>query len=646
MKFCLSRASAGSHLILLITAFIVGHAVYGIHRYQNLLPVDFLRPSLWWCVYGGICAAVFYAGWIGYGLIMAHITKQRIGHILIRDAYSFLPLILSMGVWLKHLSFPAFLPVIPAVGGVIAIKVSALHAYRRLNWLSWSTRTIHTLLTLCILFYAVVFGLMTWLRLMAFRSYADFGIFVQQLWGFAHFKLLPMTTARGFIFFGDHVSPILCILAPFYWIVGWLCGGAVTLGVLQSFGFAIGALPLYWLARDRLHSPTVSLFFPIIYLLYPGVQLPNLGDFHESLLIAPLSLFAFYYLQRLEYRRMWVFVILTLMCKEDASLIIGMLGAYTWFILRNRALGVSLVGIAIVWLGVCLWGIVPFFREGQTYGYLGFFKVDASQEPGISLLISQIMEPIRTSISLNKIIYFVQLLLPLGFLSLAAPAEFLIGVPTLLALVLYTGPPFGMVASISSWHTAAVVPWVFISSIYGVERVMRGFQGLSAVVPWTSSRGIAIVTYLALCGVLSNMVYGVLPYSVNFSFNDFRITEHDRIGHDLLTQIPPDAAVSTTSQMLAHLGDREWIYHFPEPFKRVIWMSDKLVPRPPDYVLVDTLQAVVMEITATQRAGFMEEVRAFSRHPDYHTFIAQDGYVIFKRNKDILLDPKDMLLDP
>ena len=66
--------------------------------------------------------------------------------------------------------------------------------------------------------------------------------------------------------------------------------------VAQAVAIALGALPVFWLARKHLGSERAALGFALAYLLYPPTQWLTLNEFHPVALACPLLLFAFWYL--------------------------------------------------------------------------------------------------------------------------------------------------------------------------------------------------------------------------------------------------------------------------------------------------------------------------------------------------------------
>ena len=100
----------------------------------------------------------------------------------------------------------------------------------------------------------------------------------------------------------------------------------------------------------------------------------------------------------------------------------------------------------------------------------------------------------------------------------------------------------------------------------------------------------------------------------------------------MLEHIPPEASVTTTSQISAHLGNREKIYIWPIPFQPADWVNMEEFPKiMPEYVMLDTSYTVVQEMDALHDT-FIQEVRTFTETHPYRPVVSQDGYIIYQRN--------------
>ena len=64
----------------------------------------------------------------------------------------------------------------------------------------------------------------------------------------------------------------------------------------QAVAVALGALPVFWLARKHLGSERLAVLFSLAYLLYAPVQWLALDEFHAVALACPLLLYAVWYL--------------------------------------------------------------------------------------------------------------------------------------------------------------------------------------------------------------------------------------------------------------------------------------------------------------------------------------------------------------
>src|SRR5260370_32418053 len=74
----------------------------------------------------------------------------------------------------------------------------------------------------------------------------DLGIQDQTVWGYSRLEIIPNTVLGVPNLLGDHFSPILMVLAPFY----WLWPSAATLLVAQAVLLAVAGIPIYlWGSR-------------------------------------------------------------------------------------------------------------------------------------------------------------------------------------------------------------------------------------------------------------------------------------------------------------------------------------------------------------------------------------------------------------
>src|SRR5438552_12725540 len=101
--------------------------------------------------------------------------------------------------------------------------------------------------------YATAFAALSVLRHEAFETGRfDVGNMVQAVWSTAHGHLLRMTDLHGeqISRLAAHVDPILVLFAPLWWI--WPSPNMLL--VVQAAAVAVGAVPVFLLARKQLAS--------------------------------------------------------------------------------------------------------------------------------------------------------------------------------------------------------------------------------------------------------------------------------------------------------------------------------------------------------------------------------------------------------
>lgn len=412
------------------------------------------------------------------------------------------------------------------------------------------------LLILAVAAYALFFSYLTLTRYAAFEARAlDLGNLHQTVWNTAQGRLFHMTNQPGTVNrLSLHVEPILLPIAALY----WLHDGPETLLVLQAVVVALGALPLFALARLKLRSEWLALLFAVAFLLNPSIQGANWLEFHPVTLAPTFLLATFYFL--IAGRTGWyiVFAVLSASCKEEMGLLLFMIGLYAFVWLRRYRLGLLTMGLALSWSLVAVLGIQQIFAEGNIhwgrYEYLGatpLQKVTALlTQPGVVLAQLQRAEAFR---------YLREVLQPVGFTALLAPEVLLLALPSLAINLLADFPPMHQVYTLI--YVAPIVPFVMLASVMGVARLQQIFIHH----PQPEWRGRAVGWGVALLGLLGALVtqqqYGYLPGGGNYRL--YPVTDHHRQAAAMIAQIPANAKVSAQDRLDPHVAGRETIYIFP-----------------------------------------------------------------------------------
>jgi uncharacterized membrane protein len=148
-----------------------------------------------------------------------------------------------------------------------------------------------------------------------------------------------------------------------------------TLLVIQSFVLGLGALPLYWLAKDELKNYNAAVLFAAAYLLHPAIHSINWFDFHVEAFLPVFFLFALYYLSKRKLARYIIFVILAMASTQNAAILTFFVGVYAMWLNRGHILSTIrkrhvkektvfipfiTIALSLIWLFLS-WSIVHFF---------------------------------------------------------------------------------------------------------------------------------------------------------------------------------------------------------------------------------------------------------------------------------------------
>jgi uncharacterized membrane protein len=356
---------------------------------------------------------------------------------------------------------------------------------------------------------------------------------------------------------GDHFSPILYLFVP----LGWLAPGATALLLAQTVIFAAGAVAIAGFAARRLGDPRLAAGFALLYLLSPTLHGINIRDIHPTAFAIPLLLAAAW---AVDARRPWwaaAAVVLALAGREDAA--IAGVGFGVWLALARRrraaGAGVAVACLALLWFDINV--LMPHFR-GEPYPHL-IRRWAYLGETLPEVLVSLAVRPWRwmpVVFTLDKAVYLLALLAPLGFLPLAAPRVAAAALPGLAMNLLSTDP---VLFHHRTPYQAFVLPFLLLAAVDGFA-ALRGAAWWPRRVP----RGAPLVAAALVALVLSARTVNDL------GVGKWALGPEQRAIHALLARVPPAVAVSVNERLVPHLATRAEVYVFPTGVERSAWVLD------------------------------------------------------------------------
>ena len=452
--------------------------------------------------------------------------------------------------------------------------------------------------------YAAGFSALSILRHRAFSTGRfDLGNMVQAVWSTAHGHPLQITGLRGdqISRLGAHFDPILAAFAPL-WLV-WPSPDMLL--VAQAVAVALGALPVFWLARKHLGSDRVALGFALAYLIYPPTQWLTLNEFHPVALACPLLLYAIWFLDEGRLLPFAACAIVAATTKEEIALVVAGLGI--WYALahgrRWTGAAVAAAGVAVALIAIEV--VIPHFNRAGTSSFFTRYSEVGSTPGGIvHTALTDPWKIVTTAVTGRGLGYLAQLVLPLALLVVLAPLALIAAVPELAVNLLSAATTQ---TSIRFHYTAGVIPVLIAAAVFGAKRLP----------PRIPVATIVVVTALAANYLLGPVpLWRYFPGGEQHQARAADVSEHDRIAARALRLIPPRAVVSATNSLGAHLSARRRVLSFPF-LQDAQWVAadetapgyaDRLAPLP----------------TAVQLSWLR-------RNPEWRLVFERDGILIFHR---------------
>jgi uncharacterized membrane protein len=460
-----------------------------------------------------------------------------------------------------------------------------------------------------IVVYVTVFGALTWMQQTNFGTFGfDMGIYDQGIWLLSRFKE-PFDTVRGLNFFAHHVNVIALAFVPFY----WLGAGPHFLYLVETIWMALGAVPIWLLARDRLASSWLPVGLAASFLLYPSLEWINWWHFHpDALIITPL-LFAWWLATRGRWGWFAVAVAVALLCKEDAALAVTALGLTLMIRGRRRAGALTCVA-GVAWFLLATKLIIPVANGGSSPFYvqelfpgfgdsLGAIAINLVTHPGRSF--SLVTQP-------DRLAYYRQLLTPVAFLPLAAIEVLLIGLPQA-AVNSISG--HALTHDIRYHYSSIVLAAVFLATVESCARLGGKVAVRRLLV------GIILVTSVA-----ANVAWSPSPIGLQYRSGIWAAPEpRHAVVRDALKLVPASAGVSATYNLVPHLTHRVHIYEYPNPWVPTNWGANG--ENPPDPETVDYL---VLDITLNGAQQGLYDWLVTTGGP-FKIVFDEDGIVVARR---------------
>jgi uncharacterized membrane protein len=423
----------------------------------------------------------------------------------------------------------------------------------------------------------------------------DLGIFTEYVKQYALLRAPIVDIKRsGFDLLGDHFTPIVALLAPFF----RLYPSPVTLLVAQALLAAVSVLPVYRAAAERLGvGPGRAI--AAAYGFCWGLQQLVYYDFHELAFAVPLLACSLSALVRERIRGAVLWALPLVLVKEDQGFTVAAIGLIIAFGYRRRMAGLALAAWGLAWSLLAILVIIPHFNPRHSYAY--WLQGGAASPVGGHFDVTAVAAQLAAGGS-TKLATLGFLVLPTALAALRSPLV-LAALPDLaLRFVSPNSVYWG-----TAWHyNAPLMPIVFVAAIDGLARLraartraarrparlaasagrraaalrwLAAIRSRVSAVPGRAGTMLrwlaglprrvlaapewpAAIAMLAICAALAFR----FPLSGLWNSQTYQITQHVRAADAAMSRVPNGVTVATDLDLLATLAARDdtfWLGNYP-----------------------------------------------------------------------------------
>lgn len=380
----------------------------------------------------------------------------------------------------------------------------------------------------------------------------DLGIFENTLWNSSQLRLFKTSINPWGSFLAYHSSFSLILLVPVYRLFPF----TETLLIIQAIFLMLPAWPIYLIAKEKLNSGKIAFIIGSVYLLYPAIHHVALNDFHEISFAPFFILFAFYFLEKKDNLKYFVFLAIAFLVKEEIALL-GLVFAAYLFIKKRYKVSLATFLVSFSWFILAVYFIIPFFASGEyihisnKYGEIGNSLLDVAgaffTKPGLV---------IDTILIKAKAVFTWRIFFPVAFLPLAGWQIFLPFLPLFIAYHLLSTGTRGLY-SITSHYVPFSLAIIFIAVILGLKN-LRDIKKCASFVKY-------LVIIIIMLSIYSFLRWSPYPFSGYYQPDiNFKKVVKSEVINKVRNLIPGDASLSAENNIGPHFIKRETIYMFPK----------------------------------------------------------------------------------
>lgn len=420
-----------------------------------------------------------------------------------------------------------------------------------------------SLVVFAVIYYIIVFSAYTILLQETFWTQAfDSGIDDQGLWLLSRF-ITPFVTVRGLNLFGDSVTFYHLFIAPFFWI--W--NNINILYIIQTVFIALGAIPLFLYAKERLGSSFLAVSVALSFLLYPALQNLNLDQYHSEAITVFFVILTVFFLLKKNFSLFYAFLIISLLGKDEVAVTAVFIGLFLIFFMKELKHGGIVMAISVLWYLLCSRVFMPWFNgigvfASQPITYSHWFQGLMGNLFNPAFYWQNFTHP-------DSLVYYFYLLIPVVFVPLFSLKFLFLLFPSVAVNVL-SGT--GYLRSIFYHYNYIQSAIMFFALTEG----LRFLKSRNFSIRFIDRHKVIVLGLVVLFfALVSNNALSHLPLNRQWSMiaekYRFLNSKSVQLKKEALKIIPKQAKVSASFSIVPQLTHRKEIYMFPNPFRPTLW---------------------------------------------------------------------------
>lgn len=488
------------------------------------------------------------------------------------------------------------------------------------------------------LLYVVPFVWMNWQMYWALNiPHGDSGMYEEHLWNLEYGKGFRSYLDDGRLFLGEHMQVVHVLLVPVHF--AW--SSMLLMELCESLALAVGAFPVFWMARRHSGSDRIAALLAGCFLLYLPLHFLDIAidgkTFRPTCFGIPAVLFALDQMERRRFRTMLAFLLLALSAKEDYAVIVACLGVWmacrpglpgeeTAETKRRRFWGIGLTVFGTAYLLLVVKFVIPAFRGGDVHYARYFGELGSSPADIVRSLWERPVLLFTKLFSVRTLLYALFLLLPVGLLPLRSPGRLAVALPWfgVLCLLELTADPEQQGQMLVPFHHfhAAIIPVIFWAATGALRRDQNSGSSF-----WPA--------FAFSAALVMSVFQSFHPLSIPFwddgssmsRSSRYVITERAKAAEAVVALIPKEARVFSTDYIHTRFTHHHRSYDYSAYPRKTNEELTQPVPGEMYYIVIDTNS----RYSNTKRP---EDVKEFRDSPEVWELVHHPGekwFIVLKR---------------